>query len=74
MDANEWIGEFAKQLDNEPPTEEETGEILELAATAAHASERIAAPLACWLAGRDGRPLAELRAIADEVGPQGAGE
>ena len=73
MDANEWIGEFAKVLGTEPPTEEETGEILELAATAAHASERIAAPLACWLAGRDGRPLAELRAIADGVG-QPAGD
>jgi hypothetical protein len=74
MNANEWIGEFAKLLGTEPPGEEETGEILELAATAAHASERIAAPLACWLAGRDGRPLAELREVADGVAAQGAGD
>jgi hypothetical protein len=69
MDANEWIAKFARELGIEGPSEEETGEILELAATAAHASERIAAPLACYLAGRDGRPLAELRAIADGIAP-----
>jgi Domain of unknown function (DUF6457) len=68
MDANEWIGKFASELGTEPPSEDEVGEILELAATAAHASERIAAPLACWLAGRDGRPLSELRAVADGIG------
>ena len=32
-------------------------EILRLAAVAAHASERIAAPIACWVAGTTGRPL-----------------
>jgi hypothetical protein len=69
MDANEWIAKFARELGTEGPSDEETGAILELAATAAHASERIAAPLACYLAGRDGRPLAELRAIADRIAP-----
>jgi hypothetical protein len=69
MNANEWIGKFAAELGTEPPSEEEVGEILELAATAAHASERIAAPLACWLAGREGRPLAELRGVADGIAP-----
>jgi hypothetical protein len=68
VDANEWIGGFARELGTEPPSEDEVGEILELAATAAHASERIAAPLACWLAGRDGRALSELRTIADRIG------
>jgi hypothetical protein len=70
MNAEEWIVQFARRLEAEPPTEEETGEILELAAIAAHASERIAAPLACYLAGRDGRPLSELRRIADELAPE----
>jgi Domain of unknown function (DUF6457) len=69
MDANEWIDKFAVELGTDPPSEDESGEILELAATAAHASERIAAPLACWLAGRDGRSLAELREIADGIEP-----
>lgn len=71
MDASEWIRKFAADVGTEPPTEEETGEILELAATAAHASERIAAPLACYLAGRDGRSLTELRQIADRIAPEG---
>lgn len=34
------------------------------AASAAHASERIAAPLTTWLAGRSGKPLDELNAAA----------
>ena len=68
MNADEWIGGFAAALGAEAPDEATTGELLELAAVAAHASERIAAPIACYLAGRDGRPIAELRELADEVG------
>lgn len=67
MNAQEWLEAYARALGTEPPGEETAGELLELAATAAHASERIAAPIACYLAGRDGRPLAELRALADDV-------
>lgn len=68
MTADEWIRAFASELGMEPPTEEQVGELLELAAEAAHSSERIAAPLACYLAGRADRPLAELRAAAERVG------
>lgn len=50
------------------PSPEEIRELLELAGTAAHASERTAAPLACWIAGRAGLSLQELRAIAERVG------
>jgi hypothetical protein len=39
-----------------------------LAATAAHSSERIAAPIACYLAGVTGAPLSELRSIAEGIG------
>ena len=42
--------------------------ILELAAVAAHASERTAAPVACWIGGMAGASLAELRAAAERVG------
>jgi len=38
--------------------------ILELAGTAAHSSERTAAPVAAWLAGASGRALDELNEIA----------
>jgi Domain of unknown function (DUF6457) len=67
MKAKEWLDAFAAEVGAEAPDEEAMGELLELAATAAHSSERIAAPIACFMAGRDGRPLAELRAAADRV-------
>jgi hypothetical protein len=67
MKADQWLAAFAAEIGAEPPGEEEVGELLDLAATAAHASERIAAPIACFMAGRDGRPPAELRAAADRV-------
>ena len=67
MDRDEWVQAFCERIGVEPPSPEEADELLRLAATAAHSSERTAAPLACWAAGRSGRPAAELRAIADEV-------
>jgi hypothetical protein len=68
MDAREWIERFAHELEAEPPTEKEFEEILDLAAIAAHASERIAAPVACWIGGRVGRPLDELVGAAKRAG------
>lgn len=68
MNAETWTAEFAAKLGLDPPSEEEFAEILELAASAAHSSERTAAPVACWMAGRVGRPLAELRELADTIG------
>jgi hypothetical protein len=67
MKADEWLAAFAAEIGAEALDEAAVGELLDLAATAAHASERIAAPIACYLAGRDGRPLAELRAAAERV-------
>ncbi|MDQ3319215.1 MAG: DUF6457 domain-containing protein [Actinomycetota bacterium] len=67
MSAEEWIGAFARELGVSNPDPASFDAILELAATAAHASERIAAPIACWLAGASGRPLGELREIAARV-------
>jgi Domain of unknown function (DUF6457) len=67
MKADEWLAAFARELGAEAPGEETVGELLELAATAAHDSERIAAPIACFMAGRDGRPPGELRAAAERV-------
>ena len=53
----------------EAPTPEEEEQLLELAAIAAHSSERPAAPLACWAAGKTGRSPGELRQIARRVNP-----
>jgi hypothetical protein len=68
MTAEQWVEKFAKELGAEPPNEDEFARILELAAEAAHSSERTAAPVACWIAGRAGRPLAELIQFARRVG------
>jgi hypothetical protein len=67
MNRDEWVKAFCERIGVDPPSPEEVDELLQLAATAAHSSERPAAPLACWAAGRSGRPAAELQQIADEV-------
>jgi len=67
MKRDEWLAEFAEKLGLDPPTEAEIAALLDIAATAAHASERTAAPIACWLAGRSGRPLDDLRDAAEQV-------
>jgi hypothetical protein len=64
MTADEWTDAFARELGLSPPNHEQVRAILELAGTAAHSSERTAAPVAAWLAGASGRPLPELNAIA----------
>jgi Domain of unknown function (DUF6457) len=54
MNAKEWIAAFAQQLGTEPPSTEEFRILLDLAGEAAHSSERVAAPVACWVAARAG--------------------
>jgi hypothetical protein len=71
MTRDEWIGAFAERVGVERPSTDEIRELLELASTAAHSSERTAAPLACWIAGRSDLSLAELRVIAERVGAAG---
>jgi hypothetical protein len=68
MTRDEWVKEFACEIGIDPPTGEEIDGLLELAAEAAHASERTAAPLACWLAGRSGMSLERLKEVAEGVG------
>ena len=67
MNAREWLDAFAAELGTDPPTNDEIKQILDLAAVAAHASERIAAPVACWVGGKVGASLEELQAAADRV-------
>ena len=68
MNAREWIDDFAAQIGAEAPTSDEIKQILDLAAVAAHSSERIAAPIACWLGGKAGASLDELQAAAERIG------
>ena len=54
MTAQEWIAGFAAAIGTEAPDEETFEALLALAAEAAHSSERVAAPIACYLAGKAG--------------------
>ncbi|MDQ3719210.1 MAG: DUF6457 domain-containing protein [Actinomycetota bacterium] len=69
MTAEEWIDAFAQELGAPGPDRASIDAILELAATAAHSSERIAAPIACWLGGASGRTPDELKEVAARVSP-----
>jgi hypothetical protein len=67
MLASQFIEAFAEALGVEAPSEEETAALLGLAGTAAHASERTAAPISCWLAARSGLSPVAAAAVAETV-------
>ncbi|MCW3034264.1 MAG: hypothetical protein QOK19_1381 [Solirubrobacteraceae bacterium] len=69
MTRDEWIAAFAREAGVERPSPDEIRELLSLAGVAAHSSERTAAPIACWIAGRSELSLGELRAAAERVTP-----
>ncbi len=63
----EWLSRFAQVLGVDAPTEEELNDLLALAGVAAHASERTAAPVSCWLLAKAGLTPAEGRQRASEL-------
>jgi hypothetical protein len=67
VNANEWLKAFAEKLGTDPPSTGELKVLLDLAAEAAHASERVAAPVACWVAAKAGASPSEALAKAREV-------
>jgi hypothetical protein len=67
VNARQWISDYAERLGSEPPSAHEWGAILDLAAEAAHSSERVAAPVACWVAAKAGVSLDEALAAAREL-------
>jgi hypothetical protein len=69
MTAQDWIAAFAARLGVEAPDADTIDQLLDLAGTAAHASERIAAPIACWLVGRAGLDPPEAGLLAAAVAP-----
>lgn len=62
--AVEWLEAFAERLGIDVPSEQERDDLLALAGTAAHGSERTAAPIACWMAARAGVAPREAREVA----------
>jgi len=67
MTGEMWLRALATELGVPVPTEQETTDLLALASTSAHASERLAAPLSCWLAARAGITAAEALAVATRL-------
>ena len=67
MDPAAWLAAFAEQLGVAPPDEAATATLLALAGVAAHASQRTAAPIACYLVGRAGLGLDDALDLARQV-------
>jgi hypothetical protein len=72
MDARAWLATFAEELGVAAPSEEEIDRLLALAGVAAHSSERIAAPIACWLAARAGIDPEQALVLAKRIGNEDA--
>lgn len=67
MNRDEWLAGFAAAAGVPVPTEAEIEALLALAGVAAHASERTAAPVACWIAATAGLSPADALALASTV-------
>jgi hypothetical protein len=61
------LAAFAGATGSSPPTEEDVEVLLELAGIAAHASERTAAPITCWLAAVAGLPPGDALRLARSI-------
>ena len=69
MTGDEWIAAFAVRLGVAPPDDETVETLLAIAGTAAHASERTAAPIACYLVGLAGIAPPDAGRLAGEIEP-----
>jgi hypothetical protein len=67
MNAKDWIAAYAEKLGTDAPSTDEFKAILDLAGVAAHSSERVAAPVACWVAAKAGADLEQAMRLAREV-------
>jgi hypothetical protein len=67
MTGDEWLGAFAAAAGVEPPSADDIDTLLDLAGRAAHASERTAAPITCWIAAKAGLTPAAALALAESL-------
>jgi Domain of unknown function (DUF6457) len=67
VDAQSWITGFSEILGITPPSETEIEKLLAMAGVAAHASERISAPVSCWLAAKANKSVEEALAAAETL-------
>jgi len=69
MTASEFLAAFAAEIGVPVPAGPDFDALLAVASVAAHGSERLAAPLACWMGGASGLSADDLLAAARRVAP-----
>jgi C4-dicarboxylate transporter len=67
MTRDQWLEAFAAAAETTAPSDADIEALLELAGIAAHASERTAAPITCWIAAVAGLSPADAIHIARRV-------
>ena len=63
----EWVSAYAEAAGIPPPSQDDIDVLLQLAGVAAHASERTAAPITCWIAATAGLTPARALALAESM-------
>jgi Domain of unknown function (DUF6457) len=71
MTGEEWLAAFAAAASVEVPSADDIDTLLDLAGIAAHASERTAAPVTCWIAATAGLSPTAALALAESLSPTG---
>ncbi|HZM41056.1 MAG TPA: DUF6457 domain-containing protein [Acidimicrobiales bacterium] len=71
MTGEEWLAAFAAAAGVEAPSADDIDTLLDLAGVAAHASERTAAPVTCWIAATAGLSPTAALALAESLSPTG---
>jgi hypothetical protein len=67
MTTAEWVTAYAAAAGIAPPSQDDIDVLLQLAGVAAHASERTAAPITCWVAAAAGLAPARALALAESI-------
>ena len=67
MTTAEWVTAYAAAAGIAPPSPDDIDLLLQLAGVAAHASERTAAPITCWIAAHAGLDPARALALAESM-------
>jgi Domain of unknown function (DUF6457) len=67
MTSDEWITAYATATGVVAPSQHDIEVLLQVAGVAAHASERTAAPVACWIAASAGISPADALVIAESI-------
>jgi hypothetical protein len=65
----EWVVAYAAAAGISPPSQDDVDVLLQLAGVAAHASERTAAPITCWIAAVAGLTPTRALALAESMRP-----